>query len=134
MNTALPHNKLQVHYRVLQQGETATVWVAGTTAGDTVPERRPAWLLMIRTQWVPALLEGEQLETALVQELRRSHPTAEDVAVDRAPCSGLGCCCRSGELGRYALDPWWQDSYQDTTKASVCWHPSSFSLQVFLLA
>ena len=35
MNASLPHNKLQVHYRVLQQGETATVWVAGTTAGDT---------------------------------------------------------------------------------------------------
>ena len=83
MNTALPHNKLRVHYRVLQQGETATVWVAGTTAGDTVTERWPAWLSMSRTQWVPAWLEGEQLESVLVQELRRSHPTAEDVAVDR---------------------------------------------------
>jgi hypothetical protein len=62
MNEALPHNKLRVHYLVLQQGETATVWVAGTTAGDTVPERWPAWLSMSRTQWVPALLEGEQLE------------------------------------------------------------------------
>ena len=82
MNAALPHNKLRVHYRVLQQGETATVWVAGTTAGDTVTERWPAWLSMSRTQWVPAWLEGEQLEWALVQELRRSHPTAEDVAVD----------------------------------------------------
>ena len=83
MNAALPHNKLRVHYRVLQQGETATVWVAGTTAGDTVPERWPAWLSMSRTQWVPAWLEGEQLESLLLQELRRSHPTAEDVAVDR---------------------------------------------------
>ena len=83
MNAALPHNKLQVHYRVLQKGETATVWVAGTTAGDTVPERWPAWLSMSRTQWLPAWLEGEQLESVLVQELRRSHPTAEDVAVDR---------------------------------------------------
>ena len=83
MNAALPHNKLRMHYRVLQQGETATVWVAGTTAGDTVTERWPAWLPMSRTQWVPAWLEGEQLECALVQELRRSHPTAEDVAVDR---------------------------------------------------
>ena len=82
MNAALPHNKLRVHYRVLQQGETATVWVAGTTAGDTVPERWPAWLSMSRIQWLPAWLEGEQLESALVQELRRSHPTAEDVAVD----------------------------------------------------
>ena len=54
MNAALPHNKLRVHYRVLQQGETATVWVAGTTAGDTVTERWPAWLSMSRTQWVPA--------------------------------------------------------------------------------
>jgi hypothetical protein len=68
---------------VLQQGETATVWVAGTTAGDTVTERWPAWLSMSRTQWVPAWLEGEQLESVLVQELRRSHPTAEQVAVDR---------------------------------------------------
>ena len=50
MSRALPHNKLQVHYRVLQQGETATVWVAGTTAGDTVPERWPAWLSMTRIQ------------------------------------------------------------------------------------
>ena len=83
MNTALLHNKLRVHYRVLQQGETATVWVAGATAGDTVTERWPAWLSMSRTQWVPAWLEGEQLESVLVQELRRSHPTAEDVAVDR---------------------------------------------------
>ena len=83
MNAALPQNKLRVHYRVLQQGETVTVWVAGTTAGDTVPERWPAWLSMSRTQWVPAWLEGEQLESLLVQELRRSHPTAEDVAVDR---------------------------------------------------
>ena len=83
MNAALPHNKLRVHYRVLQQGETATVWVAGTTAGDTVPERWPAWLSMSRTQWFPAWLEGEQLESLLLQELRRSHPTAEDVAVDR---------------------------------------------------
>jgi len=83
MSAAFPHNKLQVHYRVLQQGETATVWVAGTTAGDTVPEHWPAWLFMSRTQWVPAWLEGEQLESVLVQELRRSHPTAEDVAVDR---------------------------------------------------
>ena len=83
MNSALPHTKLRVHYRVLQQGETATVWVAGTTAGDTVTERWPAWLSMSRTQWLPAWLEGEQLESVLVQELRRSHPTAEDVAVDR---------------------------------------------------
>jgi hypothetical protein len=69
MNAALPHNKLRVH--------------AGTTAGDTVPERWPAWLSMSRTQWLPAWLEGEQLERALLQELRRSHPSAEDVAVDR---------------------------------------------------
>ena len=83
MNAALPHNKLRVHYRVLQQGVTATVWVAGTTAGDTVTESWPAWLSMSRIQWLPASLEGEQLEWALVQELRRSHPTAEQVAVDR---------------------------------------------------
>ena len=83
MNSTLPHNKLRVHYRVLQQGESATVWVAGTTAGDTVTERWPAWLSMSRTQWVPAWLKGEQLEWALAQELRRSYPTAEQVAVDR---------------------------------------------------
>ena len=82
MNAALPHNKLRVHYRVLQQGETATVWVAGTTAGDTATERWPALLSMSRTQWVPAWLEGEQLGWDVVQELRRSHTTAEDVAVD----------------------------------------------------
>ena len=83
MNAALPHNKLQVHYRVLQPGETATVWVAGTTAGDTVPERWQAWLPMTRIQWFPAWLEGDQLEQLLLQVLRRSHPSAEDVAVDR---------------------------------------------------
>ena len=66
MNAALPQNKLRVHYRVLQQGETATVWVAGTTAGDTVTERWPAWLSMSRTQWVPAWLKGEQLEVRVV--------------------------------------------------------------------
>ena len=83
MNSAVPHNKLRVHYRVLRQGETATVWVAGTAAGDTVTERWPAWLSMSRIQWLPAWLEGEQLESLLLHELRRSHPTAEDVAVDR---------------------------------------------------
>ena len=83
MNATLPHNKLRVHYRVLQPGETATVWVAGTTAGDTVPERWPAWLPMTRIQWFPTLLEGEQLDWALLRQLRLSHPTAEQVAVDR---------------------------------------------------
>ncbi len=72
-----------MRYRVLQPGETATVWVAGVTAGDTVPERWQAWLLMTRIQWFPAWLEGDQVERALLQELRRSHPSAEDVAVDR---------------------------------------------------
>ena len=38
---------------------------------------------MTRIQWFPAWLEGEQLERTLLQELRRSHPSAEDVAVDR---------------------------------------------------
>ena len=83
MNAALPHNKLQVHFRVLQQGVTATVWVAGTTAGDTVPERWPAWLPMTRIQWFPTWLEGEQIDWALLRQLRLSHPTAEQVAVDR---------------------------------------------------
>ena len=83
MSRPLPHNKLQVHYRVLRQGETATVWVAGPTAGDIVPERWPAWLSMTRIQWFPAWLEGEQLNWALVQELQRSHPAAKQVAVDR---------------------------------------------------
>ena len=46
---------------------------------------------MSRAQWVPAWREGEQLEWALVQELRRSHSMAEDVAVDRVtvPRSGV---------------------------------------------
>ena len=83
MNATLPHNKLRVHYRVLQPGETATVWVAGTTAGDTVPERWPAWLPMTSIQWFPTWLEGEQLDWALLRQLRLSHPTAEQVAVDR---------------------------------------------------
>ena len=83
MNAALPHNKLQLRYRVLQPGETATVWVAGATSGDTVPERWQAWLPMTRIQWFPAWLEGEQLERALLQELRHSHFSAADIAVDR---------------------------------------------------
>ena len=66
MNRPLLHNKLEVNYRVLRQGETATVWLA-----------------MTRIQWVPAWLEGEQLNWALVQELQRSHPAAKQVAVDR---------------------------------------------------
>ncbi len=45
MSRAFHHNRLQVHYRVLQQGETATVWLSGATASDTVPERWPAWLV-----------------------------------------------------------------------------------------
>jgi hypothetical protein len=82
MSRPLLHGKLQ-YYRVLQQGERATVWVSGPSAGDTVPERWPPWLLMTPIQWFPAWLEGEQLDWALVQELQRSHPTAEQVALDR---------------------------------------------------
>ena len=37
---------------------------------------------MTRIQWFPAWLEGEQLEQALLQALRCSHPSAKDVAVD----------------------------------------------------
>jgi hypothetical protein len=33
MSRTLPHNKLQVHYRVLQQGETARLWVAEQQQG-----------------------------------------------------------------------------------------------------
>ena len=62
MNSGLPHNKLQVHYRVLQQGETATVWVAGTTAGDTVTERLPAWILNNFIYSQTGLLESPQLD------------------------------------------------------------------------
>lgn len=83
MTTSLLHNKFRVDYRVRQRGETATVWVAGTTAGDTVLERWPAWLPMSRIQWLPSSLEGEQLNFALMQELKRCHPMAERVEVDR---------------------------------------------------
>ena len=82
MNAGLPKNKLQVHYRVLQPGETATVWVAGITAGDTFPERRPAWQSLSRIQWFPADLGGDQLNSALLEELRRSHPTATEVVLE----------------------------------------------------
>jgi hypothetical protein len=83
MNADLPKNKLQVHYRVLQPGEIETVWVAGTSAGDTVPERWPAWQWLSRFQWFPAGLEGEQLKRAIIEELRRSHPTATEVVLER---------------------------------------------------
>ena len=43
---------------------------------------------MSRTQWLPAWLEGEQLEWALLQELRRSHRMAEEWRWIRSPCSG----------------------------------------------
>jgi hypothetical protein len=33
MSRPLPHNKLQVHYGVLKQGETATLWVADQQQG-----------------------------------------------------------------------------------------------------
>jgi len=59
----------------------ATVLVPGATAGETV--RWPAWLLMTRFQWFPAWLQGEQLDWAFLRQLRLSHPTAEQVAVDR---------------------------------------------------
>jgi hypothetical protein len=38
---------------------------------------------MIRIQWFPAWLEGEQLDGALLRQLRLRHPTVEQVAVDR---------------------------------------------------
>jgi len=82
MNADLPKNKLQVHYRVLQPGESETVWVAGTSAGDIVPERWPAWQWLSLFQWFPSSLEGEQLNTALMEELRRSHPTATEVVLE----------------------------------------------------
>ncbi len=83
MNRSIPHNKLQVHYRLLHQGETTTVWIAGTTPGDTVTELWPAWRAMTRIQWLPSWFKGEQLEWALLRLLRCSHPMAEDVALDR---------------------------------------------------
>jgi len=61
MTTASRKTKLQVHYRVLVPGETATVWIAGARGGETFPERRPFSLAMNRNQWVPASLEGERL-------------------------------------------------------------------------
>jgi hypothetical protein len=39
LNVVLPHENLLVHCRVLQHGETAIVWVAGTNAGGTMRER-----------------------------------------------------------------------------------------------
>jgi len=58
MNADLTKNKLQVHYRVLQPGETETVWVAGTSAGDTVPERWPAWQMALTLPVVPCRPRG----------------------------------------------------------------------------
>ena len=86
MSGPLLHNKLQVLYCVLQQGETATVRVSGTTAGDSVHERWPAWLSMTRIQWFLAWLEGEQLDWALLQQLRRRWRWIV------SPCSGRGWC------------------------------------------
>ena len=97
MSTVLRHNKLEVHYRILVPGETARVWVAGTTAGDTVAERWPAWRSLTRTQWSPAWLEGEQLEQALVAELQRSHPSAEQVAVEQIKLLRAGVVLNGAE-------------------------------------
>ena len=41
-----------------------------------------AWILSGPERW-PAWLGGERLDWALLQQLRRSHPMAEQVAVDR---------------------------------------------------
>ena len=38
---------------------------------------------MSRIQWFPAWLEGEQLDWALLQQPRLSHPMAGQVAVDQ---------------------------------------------------
>jgi hypothetical protein len=83
MTTASRKTKLQVHYRVLVPGEAATVWIAGTKGGETFPEKRAAWQSLSRIQWFPAGMEGEQLNSALTEELRRSHPMAVEVMVDR---------------------------------------------------
>jgi hypothetical protein len=83
MNADLPKNKLQVHYRVLQPAETETVWVAGTSVGDIVPERWSAWQWLSLFQCLPSSLEGGQLNRALMDELRRSHPTATEVVLER---------------------------------------------------
>ena len=77
------HNKLRVHYRVLHPGQFMTIWVSGGRAGDTVGERRAAWLSLSRVQWVPATLEREQLQVALLTELKRAHPLADGVVLDR---------------------------------------------------
>ncbi len=55
----------------------------GAADADTVPDLWPAWLSMTRIQWLLAWLEVEQLDWALLQQLRLSHPMAEQVAVDR---------------------------------------------------
>jgi hypothetical protein len=41
-----------------------------------------AWIANRSERW-PAWLEGERLDWALLQQLRCSHPMAEQVAVDR---------------------------------------------------
>jgi len=44
---------------------------------------RPAWQSLSRIQWFPAGMQGEQLSSALTRELRRSHPMATEMVVDR---------------------------------------------------
>jgi len=90
MTAGLPKYKLQVHYRMLLPGETETVWVAGTSAGETVPESRPAWQYLSRFQWFPAGLNGEQLNRVLLEELRLSHPSAIKVLIDHVTVLKLG--------------------------------------------
>jgi hypothetical protein len=38
---------------------------------------------MILLEWFPGWVQGERLDCVLLQLLRRSHPIAEQVAVDR---------------------------------------------------
>lgn len=79
-----------MHYRLLLPGETQTVWVVGTSSGDTVQESRPAWQCLSRFQWFPAGFDGEQLNRVLMEELRRSHPTAIKVLIYRVTVLKFG--------------------------------------------
>ena len=90
MNAGPPKNKLQVHYRILLPGETETVWVVGTSPGETVQESRPAWQCLSRFQWFPAGFDGDLLNSVIMEELRRSHPTAIKVLIDRITVLKLG--------------------------------------------
>jgi hypothetical protein len=77
--------KLRIRYSVLEPGETARVFIsdASRTDAQLAMERWEAWRTFTRTQLFPAPLTAEQMQELVEADLRRSHPHAVDLVVER---------------------------------------------------